>query len=140
MNLKKFKLIGLDTNVFSYHFHNHPQFVKFTDIVFNYLNQGQSKGITSIITLTELLSAKVPPAKIKMLQQAFNTTPNLTVLEVNHEIAWKAAKIRRKYEFRLPDAIQIATAIHAKAKAFITNDNRLKNYQGLKIILLTEIG
>lgn len=139
MNLKKFKLIGLDSNIFSYHFHNHPQFVKFTDVVFNHLNQDQLKGIASIITLTELLSAKVSPAKIKILQQAFHTTPNLTVLEVNYEIALGAATIRRKYGFRLPDAIQLATTRIAKAKAFITNDQRLKNYNKLKIILLSEL-
>lgn len=140
MNLKKFKLIGLDTNIFSYHFHNHPHFVRFTDIVFNNFNQDQAKGITSIITLTELLSAKVSPSKLKILQQAFQTTPNLTVSEVNHDIALEAAKIRRKYNFRVPDSIQLATAKLGKAKAFITNDQRLKVFKGLKIILLSEIG
>lgn len=139
MNLKKFKLIGLDTNIFSYHFHNHPQFVKFTNIIFNYLNQDQLKGITSVITLTELLSVNVNLAKIKILQQAFQTTPNLTVLDVAQEIALEAAKIRRKYGFRTPDAIQLATAKLSRAKAYITNDQRLKSYPGLKIILLSEI-
>lgn len=139
MNLKKFKLIGLDTNIFSYHFHNHPQFVNFTNIVFNNLYQNQFKGITSIITLTELLSAKVSPSKIKILQQSFQTTPNLSVLDVNHDIAFEAAKIRREYGFRLPDAIQLATAIHSKAKAYITNDQRLKIYKKLKVILLSEL-
>lgn len=139
MNLKKFKLLGLDTNIFSYHFHNHPQFVKFTNTIFNCLNKDQIQAISSIITLTELLSAKVTPAKIKILQEAFQTTPNLTVLEVNQDIALEAAKIRRKYGFRLPDAIQLSTAKLNRAKAFVTNDERLKTYQGFKIILLSEM-
>jgi len=139
MNLKKFKLIGLDTNIFSYHFHNHPQFVRFTNTIFNCFNKDQLKGITSVITLTELFSVNVSPSKIKILQQAFQTTPNLTVLEVNQEIAIEAAKIRRKYGFRTPDAIQLATAKLNRAKAFVTNDQRLKSFKGLKIILLPEI-
>lgn len=139
MNLKKFKLIGLDTNIFSYHFHNHPLFVKFTNAIFNCFNKDQLKGITSVITLTELLSINVSPAKIKILQKAFQTTPNLTILDVGQDIAQEAAKIRRKYGFRTPDAIQLATAKLSRAKAYITNDQRLKNYKGLKIILLSEI-
>ena len=139
MNLKKFKLIGLDTNIFSYHFHNHPQFVKFTSIIFSYLNQDRLKGITSVITLTELLSVNISPAKIKILQQAFQTTPNLTVLEVSEDIALEAAKIRGKYGFRTPDAIQLATAKLSRAKAYITNDQRLKSYKKIKIILLSEL-
>lgn len=139
MNLKKFNLVSLDSNIFSYHFHNHPQFVKLTDIVFSLLNQGALKATTSIITLTELLSIKEAPIKTKILEEAFLSTPNLTVFEVNYEIASEAAIIRRKYGFRTPDAIQLATAIHSKAKAFISNDERLKKFKKLRVILVKEV-
>lgn len=61
----------------------------------------------------------------------------LAVVEVNEEIADKTALIRRKYGFRTPDAIQLATAVQTRAKVFITNDERLKKLKELKVILLS---
>lgn len=139
-NLARFGSVGLDTNIFSYHFHGHPQFGPLADIIFNALHKNQIKAFTSLITLTELLSIKVPASKLKLFQYEFQQIPNLTVLDFNKEIALEAAKTRRKYGFRLPDAIQLSSAKLSKAKAFLTNDNRLKSYPGLKIILLSEIG
>lgn len=42
-------------------------------------------------------------------------------------------------DFRLPDSIQLATAKLNKAKAFITNDERLKSFKELKVVLIKEI-
>lgn len=139
MNLKKFKLIGLDSNIFSYHFHRHSVFGPVSKEIFDVLSLNELRAITSIITLTEILSVKASLAKLKNLQKLFLEIPNLTTFEVSQDIALEAAKIRRKYGFRTPDAIQLATAKLSRAKAYITNDKRLKSYIGLKIILLSEI-
>lgn len=139
MNWEKYRFIGLDSNIFSYQFHKHPIFGPFAKEIFDTLSVNKSRAVTSIITLTEILSVKVLLNKLKELEDQFSETPNLSILDVNHEIAAKAAKIRREYGFRLPDAIQLATAIQAKAKAFITNDDRLKGFKELKVILLKEL-
>ncbi len=139
MSWEKYKLIGLDSNIFSYQFHKQPIFGPIAKEIFDAISLNELHAITSIITLTEILSVKAPLIKLKQLEKQFSETPNLSVIEVTYEIAQEAAKIRRKYGFRLPDAIQIATAKLSKAKAFITNDNRLKTYKGLKVILLSEI-
>ena len=102
------------------------------------LSTDKLKAVTSFITLTEILSVKASPAKIKELEKLFLDTPNLSTFEVNQEIAVNAAKIRRKYGFRLPDAIQLATAKLNKAKAFISNDERLKRFKELNVILINE--
>jgi len=135
MNLKKFNLIGLDTNIFSYQFHQDPQFGLLTKKIFDELSKDNLQAVTSVVTLIEILSV----SKVKQLKELFLRTPNLSILDVNHEIALEAAAIRRKYGFRTPDAIQLATAKLNRAKAFVTNDERLKNYLGLKIILLSAI-
>ncbi|HBQ50519.1 hypothetical protein A3B42_00420 [Candidatus Daviesbacteria bacterium RIFCSPLOWO2_01_FULL_38_10] len=139
MNLKKFNLIGLDTNIFSYQFHQDPQFGLLTKKIFDELSKDNLQAVTSVVTLIEILSVRVSLSKVKQLKELFLRTPNLSILDVNHEIALEAAAIRRKYGFRTPDAIQLATAKLNRAKAFVTNDERLKNYLGLKIILLSAI-
>ena len=95
--------------------------------------------VTSILTLTELLSLKAPEPMLKILQSEFFVIPKLKVREVDRTIAVEAAAIRREYNFKLPDAIQLATALSVKAKAFITNDQRLKSFKKLKIISLSDL-
>lgn len=137
--LGKFKLIGLDTNIFIYHLHQNPQFTSFTDTIFNTLAENKITAVTSLITLIELLSFNAPSSKLKELEENFKTTPNLTILDVDHKIAIEAARIRREEGFRLPDAIQLATAMQSKTQAFVTNDQKLKNFKKLQIILIQDL-
>lgn len=103
---------------------------------FERVKNGELKGVTSILAKAELLSYKRPPKLINALREQFESTPNLTVYEVDDAIALRAAELRRKYSFRLPDAIQIATAIAAKAGAFLTNDGRLEKCKEIKVIVI----
>ena len=138
-NIKKFTLVGLDTNIFIYHFHQRSPFTTFTDIIFNALAENELSAVTNLITIIELLSLKTQTAKIKELEEAFDTTPNLKVFGVDRDIALDAAKIRRKYGFRLPDAVQLATALRSKAQAFVSNDKRITKFKEFSIILLSDI-
>lgn len=138
--LKKYKLVGLDSNIFIYYFEENPQFGQKSKKVFELLVSDKFKAVTSIFSLVETISKKDLPAKIaKDLEEKFFEIPNLRLLEVSREIGVEAARIRREYGYRLPDSIQLATAKLNKAKAFISNDTRLKSIKGLKVLLLNEI-
>lgn len=132
-------IIGLDTNIFIYYFHKNEDFGESAKEVFKTLATDKKKAVTSIITLTELLSLKMSDTGIDLLRDSFLQTPNLSIFDTNQKIALEAARIRRIYGFRLPDAIQLATAIHGKADIFITNDSRLKKIKGIKVILIGEV-
>ncbi|WP_404987325.1 type II toxin-antitoxin system VapC family toxin [Candidatus Hadarchaeum sp.] len=54
-------------------------------------------------------------------------------------IAERAADLRARYGLRTPDALQVATALHAGATAFLTNDARLKAVRELEVVLLDEL-
>jgi len=133
------KLVGLDTNIFIYHYQKHPRYIANTRLLFTNLIEEKITAVTSVITLTELLSFKAKEKEIERIRDAFFSTPHLTILPIEFEIAIKAAEIRRAYSYRLPDAIQLATAISEKADVFITNDRRLKGFKELKIKLLNEV-
>lgn len=96
--------------------------------------------VTSILTLTELLSFKAPERMIKILEDEFSSIPNLSLREVNQEVAQEAARIRRKYGLKIVDSIQVATALIGRAQAFITNDDHLKSFKELKILSLSQVG
>lgn len=133
---RKKQLIGIDTNIFIYHFQDNPEFTSRTNVFFNNLTKAKIRAVTSIISLIELLSFSATNEEIDKIQEAFQLTPSLTVISVDLEIALRAASIRRKYGFRTADAVQLATALYAKADVFVTNDKRLKSFKEIKVKLL----
>ena len=135
-NLNK---LALDSNIFIYYFERHPQFGPMAKMIFNNLVSQKWKAITSIVSLSELLSYPQTARNQESLIESFFATPNLQVYEIDREIAIQAAQIRRMYPLRLPDAFQLATALQAKAEVFVTNDKRLKQMKGIKVLTLEEI-
>ena len=132
--LIKYKLVAIDTNIFIYHYSGNPSWVQLTEQVFNSLADDKIKAVTSSLTLAELLSFKTSDLKLKELFESFIITPNLTILPLDTTTALEAARIRRQYGFRLPDSVQLATALTAKAQAFITNDKNLRSFREIPVI------
>ena len=65
--------------------------------------------------------------------------PNLTIYTLDESMARLIAKIRASTHLKLPDAIQIATAIHADADVIVSNDKKWKNrFTTPKLFLLEE--
>jgi len=54
--------------------------------------------------------------------------------ELTAEISFLAARIRIRCHFKLPDAIQIATAIHTGSSALITHNRDFHGVDEIKII------
>ncbi len=138
MNGMKNKTLALDSNIFIYHFEEHPEYIAHTSQIFQELINASAHGLTSTISLIETLSYPAPPDLLMKIKERFKILPNLTIFDVTEEIAIEAAKIRRTYGFRLPDSVQLATAVTKKANTFITNDTRLKKFKEIKVALLEE--
>ena len=96
---------------------------------------------TSIITPIEILTFCQAPGREdldRMYREYFTQTDELSVWPVDWEIAEECARLRAKYRLRIPDAIQIATALIAGADVFITNDRRLLKVPEIKVVLFDE--
>jgi predicted nucleic acid-binding protein len=63
-------------------------------------------------------------------------TGQIDTIDLSAPIAQEAARLRATYNLRTPDAIQLATAIHAGATTFLTNDERLAVVPDLNILVL----
>ena len=55
-------------------------------------------------------------------------------MSVTPPIAALAAQLRAQYRLRLPDAIQLATALDMGAAAFVTHDRDFSQVTGMKIL------
>ena len=137
--LNNYQQVAVDTNIFIYYFQKHPQFGLVSKELLLILVKNGSQIITSVISLIELLSFKTTKQEITTLEHELTHIAKLEMIEVSLEITKEAASIRREYGFRLPDSIQLATAIKAKASIFITNDQRLKQFKSLKVLLISDI-
>lgn len=137
--IAKNNLVALDSNIFIYNLEENPEFVKFTDSIFKKLIANKLRAATSIVSLIEILSYQKTSNVVKQLTEDFLGTPNLEVFDIDQQIAVEAARIRRGYDFRLPDSIQLATALRSKAQAFISNDKKITKFKELSIILLRDI-
>lgn len=141
LNLKG-KIVGLDTMVFIYHFEENQIYSPLTFSIFESLEKGSFNGITSILTLLEILvkpkkeNNSILTERYKILLETF---PNLQVKEINENIADIASSLRANYNINTPDAIQVATALDAQADRFITNDTSLKKITEIKVLLLSEM-
>lgn len=131
--------LALDAMIFIYHFDRVEPYFARTSELLSKAQQGHYEIITSLITVIEILSPSAyrqTPDIIKEINIYFTEARYLRVIDVTWTIAQEAAKLRRENKFlRIPDSIQLATAIIEKADSFITNDSKLTNLSiaGLKI-------
>jgi len=135
-------VIGLDSSLFIYHFEDHPRYAPLTEIVFDALEKGKIKGITSYLTLLEIL---IRPKAGGFSQEARDyeyylmTFPNLSLMEMGLEVARKASDLRAAERVKTPDAIQLATAILYGATGFVTNDRIFERIKQIDVLILDKL-
>jgi predicted nucleic acid-binding protein len=135
-------LIALDTCVFIYQVEANPRYLSFTEHIFSWLERSEGQGVTSTITMTELL---VQPYRVFHEQRVDefyalpSTFPNLDWVAPNLEIADLAARFRALYRLRTPDALQAATAAHTGATGLITNDAAFERLAAFETLVLNRL-
>ena len=139
--LAKAKVIGLDTSIFIYFLEDNDRYGPLTQITINGIEKGKWQGVTSTITLMEIT---VRPWQLgnELVAREYEAVlvhfPNLSIVDVDRNVARAAAQLRAKYNVSPPDALQVAASLSFGAKAFLTNDKRLSRLQELIDILVLD--
>ena len=134
-------IVGLDTSIFIYHLEAYPTYAPLTKIAFENLEKGKFKGVTSAITLMELtvLPWRMGYENVAREYEALLVNfPNLSIVDIDRNVARLAAKLRADYNVSPADTLQVAASLQAGAKAFLTNDRRLTVLQTVIRILLLD--
>ncbi len=132
----------LDTAPVIYYIQGVTTFFPVVDRLFEKIETGTLSAIASPITLGECL---VLPLKSgdTALQQSFTdlltNTEWISLVNIDPKIGQQAANLRVRYGLKLPDALQIATAIASNCQAFLTNDAQLKKVRELQVLLVSEL-
>lgn len=137
------KIIFIDTAPLIYYIEGHSEWQSKLMEIFTKNHEGELPIITSTLTLLELL---VQPLKLKRFdlvekyEQILTSSPHIDIIELDIEIAKKAAEFRSAFNLKTPDAIQIATAVLNSAEIFLTNDKDLQRVKSdIEVITLADI-
>jgi len=140
-----FKKAFIDTAPFIYFIEKDSNNPQYHEKVKGFLRAGydnDKKFVSSVITIEEYF---VFPYKNKIYSyiNMFNqlvTIIDMEIIEINQEIAKKAAQIRAEYKgFKAMDALQLAAACLSKCDLFLTNDKQLRQFKEIKCLTVEEL-
>jgi len=140
--LHRHRRIALDTSIFIYQLERNPRYAPVTDVIFAWLDREDSRGVVSTVAMTEML---VQPYRerdehrVDLLYAQLSTYPHLEWIAPSLEIADLAARMRALHRMRTPDALHAATALHAGAGGFLTNDPIFERLAGLETLVLDDL-
>jgi len=110
--------------------------------IFRAISQGKLRAIASTLALMEVLVRPFEKERSDLAEEyreLLTESFNFGLVDMSIGVAERAAEVRAEYGFRTPDAIQIATAVHAGCDCFLTNDQRLSEYTGIAVVQVDEL-
>lgn len=131
--LDEHQAIYIDTMVFIYLLEAHPRYGDLADAVLQVVERGAANGFTSTLTIAELLTAPAQADDDKALRDYelyLTNFPNLSIMPLTIDAARWAARVRAATRLKMPDAIQIASAIECGADVIVGNDKRWRKRTG----------
>jgi predicted nucleic acid-binding protein len=127
-------LLLVDSAPIIYVLEDHPQLAPRFEPVFAAHAAGRLRLAVSTITLAEVLTGPLAAGQEALADRYRRTLLTWLVVEVDAEVAERAARIRAAHRLRLPDAIQVASALAIGADALVTHDRDFTRITGLRIL------
>jgi predicted nucleic acid-binding protein len=130
-------VLVVDTAPIIYWLEAHPRLAEKFGAVFTAAESGAATIVISTVTLAEVLAGPLRTGNELLTGQyreALTRSPGWQVVPFDVDTAVEAARIRAIYRLRLPDAIQVATAIRVGAAALVTHDRALRRVGGLRVV------
>ena len=141
--LGSLSIVGLDTALFIYHFENHPVYSPLTHELLSGIEKGVRKGITSTITLMEIIVKPLSMGRndiARKYEALLMNFPNLEVVDLGRDVIRQAARLRAEYRLKPPDALQVSACLLSGAQVFITNDRQIERLRDkLEVVILDDI-
>lgn len=134
--------VYLDTNIVIYAVEGFADYSDQIQALLEAMDTGEIVAFTSDLTLAETL---VKPMKDQNLaiQHAYRTfltpTAAMEIIPISRDILEDAARLRATTKLKLPDAIQLATALRERCDSFLTNDDGFRSISLSQIKMLADV-
>lgn len=99
--------------------------------------QGRLSLIVSTITVAEVLAGPLGNGDEILANRYLDVmtgSPGWRVWDLTAKVAELAARVRAQTRLRLPDAVQVATALSSHSAALVTHDRDFESVEGMKIL------
>lgn len=136
-SLPEGSLIAIDTAPLIYWLEDHPRWGDAYGALFEGLDAGRWQGLLSTVTLAELLTGPLQQGREELAERyaaALSDPGSFQLASLTAPIAVNAARLRARYRLRLPDAVQLATALQGGAQALVSHDRDFSGCNDLPIL------
>jgi predicted nucleic acid-binding protein len=133
--------LAIDTAVVIYFIEESTRYLPLILPLFLEASEGRRHLVTSSLTLLEVLVVPYRAGNRQLAQEyerLLTSSRGLRLIDLTRDHLRAAARLRASTGFKTPDALQLAVAIGAGCRAFITNDRRLTGVPGLRILQLSD--
>jgi predicted nucleic acid-binding protein len=139
--IERHKIIGLDTAPFIYYIEDVAPYADLLHPVFSLVENHALRAVTSTVTLAEILTKPFSDKNFSLADEikfTLKSYSSLSIASIDEKLGEVAALIRARYTIRLPDALQVAAAVNGEATLFLTNDRRVKKFDALQVLVLSD--
>lgn len=124
----------VDTAPWIYLLQDHPEFAPRFVGLFEAAERGQLHLALSTVTLAEVLTGPHKAGQPALAKRYETALKQYRVVPLTAEVASLAAQLRAQYRLKLPDAVQLASALDMGAAALVTHDRDFAGVEGLPVL------
>ncbi len=132
--LARGSLLLVDTAPIIYVLEGHPRFAEQFELMFQRYVDGELFLAVSTNTIAEVLTGPIRAREETLARRYRAALEAWQVVELTSDITESAARFRGQYGLKLPDAIQLASAVAISADALVTHARDFYSVQSLKIL------
>ena len=125
--------VFVDTAPFIFVLESHPQWADRYATLFEAAASGALQLALSTVTLAEVLAGPHRTGQTALAKRYEHALCQYEVLPVTVPIAALAARLRAELALKLPDALQLATALDCGASALVTHDRDFSRVTALPV-------
>jgi predicted nucleic acid-binding protein len=103
-------------------------------------DQGRRELVTSVLTLLEVLVVPYRAGNLALAErceQLLTRSRGVRLVKATRDLLRTAAELRAATGVRTPDALQVASALSARCRTFVTNGRRLPVIPALRVVQLS---
>ena len=129
--------VTVDTAPIIYMLDGNETFAPHYRPLFTAVEQGLLDAVVSTITIAEVLAGPLGSGDEILAARYLDVltrSPGWTVWDLTTEVAETAARVRVQTRLRLPDAVQVATALASGSAALVTHDRDFETVEGMRVL------
>lgn len=127
-------LVLVDTPPIIYVLEAHVRLAKRFAPLFERHAKGEIALVVTTVTIAEVLTGPLAAGEEALAKRYRSALESWGVVDFNIDIAEQAVRLRAAYCLKLPDAIQLASALAINAEALVTHDRDFDRVRGLRIL------